>query len=63
VLTEQPSIPWTSPLTSPTDGTSGAGPLAAVYDELHRLAVQDGPSGLAAQLGETARGLRALTTR
>lgn len=43
------------------DVATGAAALAAVYDELHRLAVQDGPPDLAAELGATAHGLRTLT--
>jgi len=45
------------------DAAAGAGPLAAVYEQLRKLAVQDGAHDLAERLGRTARGLRALAAR
>ncbi|MEV6607465.1 hypothetical protein [Kutzneria sp. NPDC051319] len=42
------------------DVEAGAGPLAAVYEQLRMLAAQDGAHELEERLGRTARGLRVL---
>jgi hypothetical protein len=45
------------------DAEAGAGPLAVVYEQLRELAAKDGAHDLAARLGQTAQGLRALAAR